>query len=132
VARWRALFEPPGLSDFVVEQLLRALFAIDLEWLAANPRTPWLYQSGVRYERERYERWRSIPVCLAELAGDCEDLACWRAAEIVLREGDSQARPIWTKRYSPKRNGWLYHIVVRRGDGRLEDPSRLLGMGEPN
>lgn len=126
MARWRALFEPPELSDLVVEQLLRALFAIDLDWLRRHPRTPPLYQSGVRYEREPFERWRSIPVCLEESAGDCEDLSCWRASELVLR--GERAFPTWRKRWSQKRQGWLYHIVVRRGDGRIEDPSRLLGM----
>lgn len=129
MARWRALFEPPELSDLVVRELLRALFVIDLDWLVRHPQTPRLYASGVRYEREPFERWRSVPVCLEELAGDCEDLSCWRAAELVLHDGDRDARPAWTKKWSHRRGGWLFHIVVRRGDGSIEDPSKALGMG---
>jgi len=59
-------------------------------------------------------------------AGQCEDLACWRAAELVVRHG-IQARPDFTcdARGDGSR---LYHIVVRLPDGRIEDPSRNLGM----
>jgi hypothetical protein len=53
--------------------------------------------------------------------GDCEDLATWRAAE--LRAVGEPARVI-VYRSAPS----VLHAVVRRGDGRIEDPSRRLGM----
>lgn len=54
--------------------------------------------------------------------GDCEDLACYRAAELIL--AGERARAIAQR----TRAGW--HIVVRRGDGTIEDPSKILGMGK--
>lgn len=87
---------------------------------------PRLYASGVRYRRERPEEresWRTIPVVLAEGHGDCEDLASWRAAELRVSGEDPQARPFIYRTRSGS-----YHVVVRRGDGEVEDPSRLLGM----
>lgn len=57
---------------------------------------------------------------------NCEDLACWRAAELRVRH-NIMAEPtfIWKKR---ENGGYLYHILVRLPDGRVEDPSRTLGM----
>lgn len=57
---------------------------------------------------------------------NCEDLACWRAAELRVRYGIA-AIPIFTCK--PRANGgYLYHITVQLPDGRIEDPSRRLGM----
>ena len=94
---------------------------------AGAPFAP-LYASGVRYEREhergpleRPERWRTIPVLHARRIGDCEDLACARAAELQQRGIDAQPELIHA---APG----LWHIVVRLPGGRMEDPSRRLGM----
>jgi len=124
---WAALLKPPALTDRAVGALLRALFEFDLEYLEMHPATPALYRAGVRYEREPegQERWLSIPHVLAQRWGDCEDLACWRAAELVLA-GERTARPVFKSRWSPR--GHLYHILVERADGSIEDPSRKLGM----
>jgi hypothetical protein len=56
---------------------------------------------------------------------DCEDLAAWRAGELVVTGEDVQAKAI-IKRVRPG----LIHCLVLRGNGTLEDPSRLLGMGQ--
>ena len=85
---------------------------------------PPLYRSGVRYGRERMvagvaEDWQTSARTLARGWGDCEDLACWRAAEVA------GAVP-WPVR-TPA--GW--HIVVRMPDGSVEDPSARLGMRLP-
>ena len=55
--------------------------------------------------------------------GDCEDLAGSRAGELRAK-GYRRARA-FAKRTGPK----LVHILVDRGDGVIEDPSRRLGMG---
>jgi hypothetical protein len=57
---------------------------------------------------------------------NCEDLACWRAAELQVFEG-IRAYPTFLWRARP-RGGALYHIQVRYPDDRVEDPSRRLGM----
>ncbi len=57
---------------------------------------------------------------------NCEDLACWRAAELRVRHG-IKAQPTFTWKQRPN-GGYLYHIQVQLPDGRKEDPSRVLGM----
>ena len=61
---------------------------------------------------------------------NCEDLACWLAAERVVKD-KAFARPIF-RSYPRKDGSTLYHIVteVRQRDGRvlIEDPSDLQGM----
>jgi len=95
-------------------------------WHAGRPIPP-LYESGVRYALEpRGERWLDCVRVLELGRGDCEDLATWRAAELRLG-GDPGAVCMFSAR--PRGSGRLIHIIVQRGDGTLEDPSRALGMG---
>ncbi|HXI54636.1 MAG TPA: hypothetical protein VNO55_01150, partial [Polyangia bacterium] len=74
------------------------------------------------------ENWLDIPTIIAAGWGDCEDLACWRVAE--LRQQGIKASPYAKWR---RINGvYHYHAMVRRFEGDkpvLEDPSRKLGMG---
>lgn len=101
-----------------LQAALDALTLWNRRHLRASGPVPPLYRTRVRYRREKpgREQWMPIPLVLAQGYGDCEDLACWRAAEI-----GGRAVPLRV------RTGW--HIVVRRPDGRIEDPSRRLGMG---
>jgi hypothetical protein len=108
---------------------LAAVTVIDI-WQIRWHRLPELYASGVRYVGETCrapnvpgacERFLTALQCIAERGGDCDDLAPWRAAELILA-GDLRARAIAHKSNA----GW--HCVVRRGDGTIEDPSKLLGM----
>lgn len=87
---------------------------------------PELYNAGVEYIRNRAfngraARFRPIPSVIANKGADCGPLACWRAAELQARGERARAVPV-------RMNNRLMHVVVRRGDGRIEDPSRLLGM----
>jgi hypothetical protein len=90
--------------------------------LELHPDLPSLYRSGVCYEPElASEEWQ-LPSETDEIgAGDCEDLAAWRCAE--LRRRGEPARVV----VRPGVRG-VWHAIVRRGDGRIEDPSRRLGM----
>lgn len=86
---------------------------------------PPLYSTDVRYRREPKGRewWESAADVLGVVTkrtGDCEDLAAFRAAELRYYEGeDAYVRIVPTSRGS-------FHAVVERGDGSLEDPSRIL------
>ena len=94
--------------------------------LRDHPRLPPIYRSGVRYEIERpgRERWL-LPSEVAALGrGDCEDLATWAAAQHRITGSDPAARVV-TYQSAPN----IRHAVVRRGSGKIEDPSRRLGMG---
>lgn len=107
------------------------LTEIDL-WCLVRSRRP----GGKRYpplydaicyvrEKPRVEIWQAIPALYARRIGDCEDLACARAAERLM-VGDA-CRP--TLLGKPKKSGGiLYHIVVKNPDGSIEDPSATLGM----
>jgi len=112
-----------------IEAALQGLTALAVVQLAAAIRSgrplPRLYASGVRYQREPLgvEEWRSPREVLAHGNGDCEDLAAYRAAEIQVYDR-VPARAVC---YSPR--PLLIHCVVRWPDGRIEDPSRKLGMG---
>lgn len=119
------------LSDEALNCLLECLFKIDIAYLRKYPNTPLLYQSGVVYMEEPpgQEDFQDIPTCLKMKIADCEDLACWRAAELNIKQ-NIKSRPYFTKYVRP--NGQtLYHILVSRpdiGPQAYEDPSKQLGM----
>lgn len=125
---WSCIIQPDRLTPEVVEALCGALVRIDRDYLRRHPSAPALYSAGVRYQEEPpgMERWAGIGEVLELGHGDCEDLACWRVAELQERAGEP-ATPYVERRWIPG-TGWLYHVVVRRADGQIEDPSRMLGM----
>jgi hypothetical protein len=58
--------------------------------------------------------------------GDCDDLGPWHAASLRVSRVDPGAQAV-VRRSGPKR----WHVVVRRSDGTIEDPSREAGMPGP-
>lgn len=120
--------EKGGIDPSDLQILLEALTRLDQRFLREHPTTPLLYESGVRYQEEPpgAEDWQDIPTCLAFGYGDCEDLACWRAAEYRERFGIA-ANPCFTCEVQAD-GARLYHIMVELPDGRIECPSRVLGM----
>lgn len=111
---------------YLIKFMLDALVNVDLVYLKTH-NAPELYRSGVRYEREpvgKVEEFAAVPVVLGRGWGDCDDLACWRVAELRAHGEDAKVRLIWRKRA----DGRLYHVLVRRADGTIEDPSLILGM----
>lgn len=118
-------------SEAVLYALLRALTLANESWLRAHPRAPFLYKSGVRYQRESVgpEHWKDIPTVLTDGYGDCEDLASFRTAELRVRMG--LPANIVLRYRSKIVSGQifsLYHVLVRHPNGRIEDPSKKLGM----
>lgn len=118
-------------SNRVLAIYLNALYETDISYLKAFPNTKRLYESGVRYRREPVgvERWQDIPAVLRSGYGDCEDLATFRAAELTV--SGTLAVPSFRWRTVPERGTMLYHIVVEKADGSIEDPSAQLGMLDP-
>lgn len=114
--------------------MMLGLSLANLEFLkfARNRGTkiPKLYDSGILYQAEDgTENWQDIPHLLRKGYGDCEDLACFRVAEHMLN--GVRALPYVTWRTEGKTRTIL-HAVVQLPDGRIEDPSRALGMsGDP-
>lgn len=87
-------------------------------------------QHGVRWSPEAnppgQESFDIPQTVLKRGWGDCDDLAPWWAAELRASNEDPDA---FAEVYQsgPKR----YHVVVRRGDGTVDDPSKWAGMGQP-
>lgn len=107
---------------------LAALTALNEHYLRTHPTTPKLYEAGVHYQREgkyrlgrQKEKWLTVPLVLILKRGDCEDLACYRAAEHRVAGVKAVAIAV--------ESSIGYHIVVRLPNGQIEDPSRVLGMG---
>jgi len=118
----RVLLELPNVPA-VIAAAVEGLCAANAVILSVRPDMPDLYESGVRYRAEDRERWTHCLDVLRRGYGDCEDLAAWRCAELRVREAEPA-------RCVVKRTGRrTLHVLVRRADGRIEDPSRLLGMG---
>lgn len=89
-----------------------------------------LYQSGVFYQQEPMDReaWLDIPTLYKQGHGDCEDLACARAAEYQYA-GIPAVPAIRYKQISgPQGPITLVHVLVLLPNGQEEDPSKLLGM----
>lgn len=119
-----------GAED--IQRALDTLTDYNERWLRRNPRAPLLYESGVRWARDKClapgiagacERFVAMPLLLKEKIGDCDDIAPARAAELRVRFGDQGARAVPIR--SP---GIGWHVIVQHGDGTKEDPSRVLGM----
>ena len=112
-----------GAAQDTLNVLLEALTKVNLIKMRKK-RLPPLYESGVVYRKEPpgSERWIPAPRVYRAGHGDCEDLAAWRAAELRLA-GEKRALAI-AVRTGPK----MWHAVVWRANGVIEDPSRALGM----
>jgi hypothetical protein len=89
------------------------------------------------YEACRYvaeepgkEEWLDVLELLSRGEGDCEDLACAEVGR--LRSLGVDARPGFHARTvrdpDTGAESWIYHVFVIYPGGRLDDPSRALGM----
>jgi hypothetical protein len=98
---------------------------------------PPLYSTSVEYigdtvDTEHPENWLDCLEVLARGGADCKSLATYRTAELRVRGNEPQAKAAFHRRVITPPGGRppfvLAHIFVERQDGRLEDPSRILGM----
>ena len=110
----------------VVRTLLEAVAQANVDFLREYPNTPPLYKAGVVYEEEPpgVEEFLDIPEVYSRGATDCANLCAWRVAELRKAGVKARFRLIWTR--TPR--GRIFHVQVRHPNGRIEDPSVLLGM----
>lgn len=127
----RATFIVTRIAIPQIAVLCEALTRLNEIHLAEHPHTVPLYQTRIRYVPEDgREEFADLPTVYSRGEGDCEDLACIRAAE-CRRAGWplAVALPLEVPRMSGPR---LIHIVVIRDPLRpvqsFEDPSSRLGM----
>lgn len=120
----------------VLGYFLDALTLTNVDYLRRHPSTPALYRSGVRYwappDDGTDDDWCDIPTVLAAKRGDCDDLACWRAAELRVSGIQAVAQPLvyYSEMLSKKLGRPFFdcHILVQYPNGSREDPSKILGM----
>lgn len=100
----------------------------ELEAGKAPPLAQAIEQYGVRWEPEAnppgQESFDPPSIVIKRGTGDCDDLAPYWAAELRASQVDPDAAAE-VYQSGPKR----YHVVVRRGDGTVDDPSKWAGMG---
>lgn len=124
----------------VIKNLLDAQVLNNKLYLQLHSRVPPLYRSGVRYENEPLwtfqdmpvEEFALIPVVLGRGWGDCDDLAPWRVSELQVHGEKAKIRIQWKRPTlaNGSKGKKYFHIVVRRQNGSIEDPSAKLGMYE--
>lgn len=118
---------PAGFSANLVLHVLDALSEAYAPWYAVNP-LPDLYGSGIRYREDGKhgsgtERFFNPWQVAARGHGDCNDLVLYRLTELKARGEAPELEPDHT------RSTWVggdIHVLVRRADGSLEDPSVIL------
>jgi len=124
---------PDDLNDDEREAVMNAaLESVTLanEPLIARGKLP----SAAAAIKAKRVRWRPEPpgdehfdlasTVLRRGWGDCDDLAPWHAASLRASGQDPEAEA-FVRRSGPQR----WHALVRRSNGRIEDPSRAAGMG---
>lgn len=121
----------PERSKKSLTELLRCLTSLDILYLQECPGTPKLYESGIRYVRDRPEEedWQTIPSLLERGTGDCKSVVAYRVAELNVAGIKAFAQFRWADRIG--RDGKkhaTFHIEVQHPDGSIEDPSEILGM----
>jgi hypothetical protein len=125
--RW---LKPSKLLAVVIREALEAVIVTNQIYLRLH-KVPNIYESGIRYEEEPagqpYEDFAAVPVILARGWADCDDLVCWRIAELRNVGENAKVRLKW--QFDPLRNTRMYHVLVRRANGQVEDPSLRFGMG---
>lgn len=88
---------------------------------------PPLYDSGVRYAVEDGESVTDALTTYYAGLGDCAHLTAWRLAELwIAGERRADVHVFWRRLRKAGRR--VFHILIRRADGHIEDPSKILGM----
>ena len=87
-------------------------------------RLPPLYASGVQFQYEPQhgtglEMFDLPPVVYQRQWGDCDDLVIWRICELVAHGERATCKADFV--------GEQLHVLVRRANGKTEDPAILLG-----
>lgn len=125
-----------SLARDALFHLCMALAKIDYDYLCEYPDQPMLYGAGLKYFDDSHEvcsqdechlqedDWADIFTCRQNGYLDCEDAVSWRIAELWRRGINALPLPM----LEDTKGGQLWHMLVLWPDGRIEDPSAILGM----
>jgi hypothetical protein len=117
---------------------LQTLVSINI-WQLRQKNYPLLYKSGIFYRtKPPAVEWHDIPTLLRWGFGDCKDLVAYRIAELKhYYRIDCKPCIKWKFIEMPMiderglkyyQTVLLIHVMVLWPDGRIEDPSAILGM----
>lgn len=112
---------------------LQTLVGIN-RWQLRQRRYPLLYRSGIYYKTiPPATQWYDIPTLMKVGYGDCKNLVAWRVAELL--NAGVECKPCIKWKYVDCEDSrglpftiLLIHVMVMYPDGRIEDPSAILGM----
>ena len=115
--------------------LLEALTYVNVLYLRANPSTPSLYEFSPLYIKKSrpygLESWQDIQATLKKGAGDCKDFCAWRLAELRIAEPEKAEKNGFIFQLRGEEiNHKIFHVVIRKSSGQIEDPTNLLPHGE--
>jgi hypothetical protein len=117
----------PGFSAWWVAHTLDGMARGYTPWAALNPLPP-LYGGRIRYRMDPShgsgtEVFNSPWVVAERGEGDCNDLVTYRLVELYLSGERPRAEPDHTR---AEWQGGEIHVLIRRQNGELEDPSIIL------
>lgn len=139
---WSATIIPPQLDKRTLDLFCELQTELNADYLRHHPGVPDLYASGVLYASDSQalsggpEDWPTIPWVIHRWrayrrGSDCKVLSAWRAAELRVRGGEKRARCVSESSWDGRGGGRvLWHVMVQRQDGSIEDVSAHLGMHE--
>ena len=119
----------PHVSAPVLDAALEATTRLDESMIRSGELEPFnMADPGVRWKPEPpgAEHFDHGRIVAGRGWGDCDDLAPWHAASLRATGRDKGARAI-VRKSGPAR----WHAIVRRSDGRIDDPSLAAGMPGP-
>ena len=128
----------------LASHLLDVVTEVNREYMRSfKGRIPPLLKSGLEWRQEPWAGvFEEFADCLTALSRgwlDCDDAVPYRRADLAEYEGESSSNSIYY-RENPRKPHFIggamvllpptytYHVQVRRGNGTIEDVSRLLGM----
>ena len=128
----------------LASHLLDVVVEVNREYMRRfRGRIPPLLRSGVKWRQEpwagAFEEFADCLTVLQRMWGDCDDVSPYRIAELQEFMGEPASHSIYYRENARRPHfiggaivlppqTYTYHVQVRRGDGAIEDVSRLLGM----
>jgi hypothetical protein len=117
------------ISAPILNAALEGVTRLDEELIRSGAAPPFRQAVGrVQWKPEPpgQEHFDHAGLVMRRRWGDCDDLGPWHAASLRVTGEDPDAHAV-VRRSGPKR----WHVVVRRSDGSIDDPSIEAGMPGP-
>lgn len=119
----------PHVSAPILNAALEGVTRLDEDLIKSGAVPPFeLMINNVRWKPEPpgQEHFDHAAKVAARGWGDCDDLGPWHAASLRVTGEDPGARAM-VRKSGPKR----WHVIVKRSDGSIDDPSIEAGMPGP-